>query len=187
MAVEIEAKMKVDGFDAVRQRLAACGAARLGSVLETNTFYDTAERALLAADKGLRLRHTRDDQSGREESILTYKGPQQKGALKAREEAEVKVDDGARAALLLRSLGYEPTISFQKRRESWELEGCKIELDEVPLLGRFIEIEGPDEATVMRVRERLGLADHPLIRTGYITMLARELKQRGDERRSITF
>jgi len=187
MPIEIEAKMKVERFDEVRRRLGESGARRVGEVLETNRFFDTPDRKLLAADKGLRLRTARDVEGGRERHIITVKGPQRQGELKSREETEVDVADAQDARRVLQALGYEPTLSFEKRRESWELGRCKIELDELPLLGRFVEIEGPDEPTVMRLREKLGLADRPLIKTPYIKMLADYLKERSDSRREITF
>jgi adenylate cyclase class 2 len=187
MPLEIEAKLKVSDFDAVRAALDDCGAKHIGAVLETNTFFDTADRSLLAQDKGLRIRRNRDLSSGRQQFVITVKGPAQAGAFKSREEAETNVDDGDRASTVLQALGYHPELSFEKRRESWTLDGCKIELDEVPILGRFVEIEGPDESTVNRVRERLGLSNLTPIKTGYISMLTRHLKEAGDTRKAITF
>ena len=187
MSLEIEAKMKVADFDAVRKALVVSGATHVGAVLETNTFFDTPDRALLAQDKGLRLRRTHDQRTAEEHFIITVKGPAQAGPLKTREEAETNVDDGARAAGVLKALGFFPELSFEKRRESWTLDGCKIELDELPILGRFVEIEGPNEPTVMRVRQRLGLSELPPIKTGYISMLTRHLQETRDSRKSITF
>jgi adenylate cyclase class 2 len=187
MPLEIEAKMKVPDFDAVRQALSASGAKHIGAVLEINTFFDTADRILLSQDKGLRLRRTRDQRTSQERFVITVKGPAQPGELKSRDEAETDVNDGDSASAVLMALGYAPELSFEKRRESWTLGGCKIELDELPLLGRFVEIEGPDEPTVMRVRQRLGLSNLPPIKTGYISMLARHLQETGDPRKSITF
>lgn len=187
MALELELKVKVPDFDAVRKALSDSGAKHVGSVLEINTFFDTPDKSLLAQDKGLRLRQTRDDRSGREGFVITVKGPAQPGAFKSREEAETDVDDGERAAGVLQALGYRPELSFEKRRESWTLGRCKIELDELPVLGRFVEIEGPDEATVAAARDRLGLTNLPSIKTGYISLLARHLKEIGDPRKTITF
>lgn len=187
MATEIEAKMKFDDFDALRERLSAAGAKRTGSALETNTFFDSPDRALVANDKGLRLRRSHDVQSGKEKFVITVKGPQQKSELKSREEAEMRVEDGEDAKAVLAALGFSPTLSFEKNRESWELDGCKIELDELPILGRFVEIEGPNQETVMRIREKLGLSHSALIRTGYITMLWRHLEETNDGRKSVTF
>jgi adenylate cyclase class 2 len=187
MSLELELKVKVQNFDAVRKALSEAGAKYVGAVLETNTFFDTPDKSLLAQDKGLRLRKTCDDHTGQEHFVITVKGPAQAGPFKSREEAETDVDDGDRAAGVLQALGYRPELSFEKRRESWTLEACKIELDELPILGRFVEIEGPDEPTVTRVRDRLGLANLPSIKTGYITMLACHLQETGDTRKAITF
>src|SRR5687767_8735008 len=141
MAVEIEAKMSVESFDAVRAKLRELGATVAGSHFEVNTFFDTAERGLLARGEGLRLRLNRDAATGHETYVVTYKGPRRPGPLKSREEIEFGVSPGAAAADLFERLGYQRTMSFEKRRETWELGGCKVELDEVPVLGRFIEVE----------------------------------------------
>jgi adenylate cyclase class 2 len=109
------------------------------------------------------------------------------GPLKSREEIEVEVSDPDAAASLVERLGYLRTLSFEKRRESWELEGCKVELDELPHLGKFVEIEGPDEASVMRVRERLGLASRPIVKSGYISLLMSHLQERGQTTREVRF
>jgi adenylate cyclase class 2 len=187
MPLELELKVKVQDFDALRKALAASGAKHIGAVLETNTFFDTPGKSLLAQDKGLRLRRTREQRTGQEHFVITVKGPALPGPFKSREEAETDVDDGARATGVLQALGYFPELSFEKRRESWTLEGCKIELDELPILGRFVEIEGPDEPTVTRVSERLDLSTLPPIKTSYISMLSRHLQETGDNRTSITF
>ena len=71
MPVEIEAKMKVADLGAVRARLQACGAQMQSIVLETNTFFDTEDRTLLARDQGLRLRHMRDVKTNAETAKAT--------------------------------------------------------------------------------------------------------------------
>ncbi len=187
MAVEIEAKMSVDSFDPVRSRLREAGAKPLGEHFEVNMFFDTEDRSLLAADEGLRLRLERDASSGRERHIVTWKGPRQMGALKSREEIELEVGGADAAVRLLERLGYLRTLSFEKRRESWNLGGCRVELDEVPHLGRFVEVEGPDEKTVLAVRERLGLSARPIMKGSYISMLMSYLQERGQTTKSVTF
>ena len=187
MGLEIEAKMKVDDFDAVRRKLVECGARRAGAVLETNVFFDTPDGSLVKADRGLRLRTSKDVETCLERFVITVKGPAQPGPFKRRDEFEVGVDAADRATDVLRSLGYELDLSFQKRRETWKTSGCTIELDELPILGRFVEIEGPDEASVARMREMLGLTTFESIKTGYITMLTRHLREHDDPRKSITF
>ena len=83
-------------------------------------------------------------------------------------------------------LGYEPTLSFQKRRETWMLDDCEVALDELPYLGTYVEIEGK-ERDIPIVREKLGLAGVPLISTGYISLLWRYLEDHKIANREITF
>ena len=55
--------------------------------------FDAANRALLRDDRGLRLRTNRNVETGEVEHVVTYKGPRQPGAMKSREELEVKVSE----------------------------------------------------------------------------------------------
>jgi adenylate cyclase class 2 len=174
MAVEIEAKMRVDDLAAVRERLRNAGARRTGEVVEENIFFDAPDHALRSAGSGLRLRRNRDVTSGKDHFVLTFKGPRQASELKVREEIETAIRSRDAMIAILARLGYRQELSFEKRRETWELSGCHVELDELPQIGRFVEIEGPDEATVIRVRESLGLGDAQLIKEPYVAMVARQ-------------
>ncbi len=179
--------MKVPDLALVRARLQELGGEPHGSVLETNTFFDTEDRSLLAKDQGLRLRHTRNTASGAEATILTYKGPRLHGALKSREEREVAVSSAKEAMALLESLGFSRVLTFQKRRENWTFQGCHVELDELPYLGVFVEIEGPKEQTVLKVREVLHLGDKPVMKASYIALLMTHLQEKGIMDRVVTF
>lgn len=186
MGVEIEAKMKVPDLAPIRETLRRRGATGGKLTEETNVFFDDAVGKLHSGDQGLRLRTNREAASGHETHVITYKGPRQPGPLKSREEIEVAVDDPGAAAHLFEKLGYARILSFEKRRESWELDGCKVELDELPVFGTFVEVEGPGEREVLAVRAALGLAGLPMIKKGYANMvgehLAREGKGVGDLR-----
>lgn len=185
MGLEIEAKMRVDDHDAIRARLRAAGARHVGNVLEINQFFDTPDRSLLSRDMGLRLRRTRDAATGAEGFVVTSKGPAGRGALKRRDEIEFSVSDAGAATRLFERLGFQSDLSFEKRRETWELDGCHVELDELPRLGRFVEIEGPSEDDILRVRDKLGLAQVELVRTSYIAMVASLMREVAE--RSLTF
>jgi adenylate cyclase, class 2 len=184
MAIETEAKMQVDDLAAVRRRLKAAGAKAAGSHLETNIFFDTPGAALRRADRGLRLRANRDTRTGRTVHVVTFKGPRKPGPLKRRKEIEFVVDDPDALVRVFAELGYVVTLRFPKRRESWTLGGCKIELDELPLLGTFVEIEGPRRAKIFSVRKRLGLDNRPLINGSYAALLAARL---GKGRKTVEF
>jgi adenylate cyclase class 2 len=187
MPIEIEAKMKVDDLAAMRQRLRECGADRIGEFFETNMFFDTRDRALLARDQGLRLRQKRDLASQRETVTLTFKGPRQAGQLKSREECELDVGNARDAINLLDRLGYQRVLTFEKKRQSWRLDDCAVELDELPHLGTFVEIEGPSEDVVLNVRQKLALSGRPHIAESYIAMLAKHLERQDIAERVIEF
>ncbi len=170
MATETEAKMKIDDLDAVRVTLRALGAKRVGLRFEINAFFDTTDRSLKSKDQGLRLRSMKHE-DGSETSVITFKGPALASQVKSREEIEFSIGNFDDAAALLAKLGYAPTLGFEKRRESWELDDCLVELDELPHLGTFVEIEGDTEARVLALRSRLSLDQFPLISKGYIRMI----------------
>lgn len=187
MAVEIEAKMKVDDLDAVRAKLREAGARRVGRDLEVNTFFDTEDRSLLATDEGLRVRKSQNADTGETSVVMTYKGPRHHGILKSREEVELPVGDLDAATELLSKLRFKIVLSFEKRRETWELEGCKVELDELPHLGTYVEIEGPAEAAVLKVRGMLGLNDRGLVKASYAALLGEYVQERGLGKKAVTF
>lgn len=187
MAVELEAKVKVDSHDPVRTMLLQLGAQRISRVLETNTFFDTPTRTLLSQDRGLRLRIKHDLERDTSKAVVTYKGPRQPGALKQREELEYEVSDAPAAAASFNALGFATELSFQKRRESWRVNACLVELDDMPILGTFVEIEGPTADEVESVRRALKLDALELINDSYIAMLVAELERRGVKDRVITF
>ena len=103
MAIEIEAKLKVDAHEPLRERLRNLGAVCTGRVKEHNHLFDSAGGELRAAGCGLRVRQCEvlAAAGGRHAATLTYKGPRQDAVLKVRQEIEVEVSDGAHAIALL--------------------------------------------------------------------------------------
>ncbi len=187
MAVEIEAKMKVDSFDAIRAKLAEVGAVRKGEAMETNIFFDTDDRSLLAADKGLRLRTTQPLPDGPAKHTITFKGPRQHGPLKSRDETELGATDAKDAIALLEVLGFNKVLSFEKKRQTWKLADCLVELDELPHLGLYVEVEGPKEDSVMKVRDSLQLGSRPIIKASYVALLMTYLQENGQSKRTVKF
>jgi len=176
MPTEIEAKFQVTDPEPLRQALRRLGAELRRRVLETNRIFDTADRRLLGADCGLRIRTQRRlDRAPNGQppaATLTYKGPRQAGDLKSREELEVCVSDAGALADILARLGFQPVIVYEKRRETWHVGTCEVSLDELPRLGWWLEVEGPDAAAVESVVQQLGLADTPPTRQTYVEMAA---------------
>lgn len=179
MPVEVEAKIKVDSHEAVLERLSSLRAMRICRVLETNHIFDNRDRTLLSSGRGLRVRICRAEDGNDPPATLTYKGPRIQGPLKTREEIEIATDDGEACKELIRALGFVEVLCFEKRRETWRLGDCTIELDEIPYLGRYIEIEGPDEAAVVQAQRALGFGECRTVRQSYISLLVEHCRRNG--------
>jgi len=177
LAVEIEAKMRLSDVAGLEQRLRAAGAELVIDLLEVNTFFDTPTGDLKAADEGLRVRLETSTDGSHVEATITHKGPRAHGRIKTRSENEVIVADANGAAQLLIALGYVSVLSFEKRRRRWKLDGCRVEMDTLPYLGDFVEIEGPSETAVLAVRRKLELDHLPMISASYISMLVTYLSE----------
>jgi adenylate cyclase class 2 len=171
MATETEAKLKVASHRVIRARLEHLGARCAGAVLETNHIFDSASRSMLAADEGLRVRRMDAIDGPDRTATLTYKGARASAAPKVRQEIELTIGDADAARSLLKALGFVEVFTFQKRRETWLLEHCHVELDELPYLGDYVEVEGPGTAEVHRALGQLGLADEPIVTASYVALL----------------
>ena len=88
---------------------------------------------------------------------------------------------------LLGELGYRHVLTFEKRRTRYTLDGCRIELDDLPVIGGFVEIEGPSDELVLAARDKLGLGEAPLIKSSYIAMLKTHLHEVGEDTDTIRF
>ena len=171
---EIEAKLKVDSFVLVEEKLAQLGAEFLGQLSQRDDYFDNAGSEMVKADKALRVRREKAGQS--EKVFLTYKGAREKGQFKTRREIEVEVGDADLTMQLLSELGYETAIVVEKKRQAWKLADCEIALDELDRLGCFVEIEGPSEQKIADVQKDLGLADLQHIRESYASLIAKKSK-----------
>ena len=175
MCTEIEAKLKVDSLSEVEHKLGDLGARFLGEQLQTDYFFDDVNATLINADKCLRLRKQMVEKS--ESYFLTYKGAKEKSNLKRRQEIESEINDADSIYKLLLALGYEQVLIVEKKRRLWQLGSCEVALDQLPLLGDFVEIEGPNEEEITNVQNSLGLTDLPHISKSYASLLKEHLQQ----------
>ncbi len=171
MALEIELKLQVESHDVVRERLRELGGLFDGVYLETNCMLDRPDGTLRKLGKGLRIRSMVCEQGQPLPATLTFKGPRQMGTVKTREEIEVEVSDPTSARCMFESLGFICVFEYQKRRERWRMASCRIELDQPPYLGYFVEIEGPDEQAIRAVQRELLLDSLSDVSPSYVHML----------------
>jgi adenylate cyclase class 2 len=178
MSIEIEVKIRLERPEPLRERLRQLGTPAGPPVLEINRIFDTADRRLLNADCGLRVREalplpaSPGAGSAVRPARLTFKGPRQAGNLKVREELETDVQNAAALIAILAQLDLREVVVFEKRRETWQVGPCIVTLDELPRLGWWTEIEGLHVRAVTDVQGRLGLADAAPVQESYVTMAA---------------
>lgn len=175
MCTEIEAKLKVDSLQEIAKKLAELGAEFLAEQLQTDYYFDDTNSQLTKTDRCLRLR--RQLIGGQETIFLTYKGPKEKDQFKKRQEIEIEVGDSDSAEKLLSALAYEKVLAFEKKRRIWRIGECEVALDNLPLLGSFVEIEGPDDKKIADVQRTLGLANLPHIAESYALLVEKKLQK----------
>ena len=171
---EVELKVEAD-HDAVRDRLAALDAEHLGSVTQTDTYYDAPHRNFAETDEAFRIR--RETSDGETHAELTYKGPKVDPHSKTREEIETVVESGENTDSIVRALGFEEAAVVTKERDRYRLDGYTVTLDTVDGAGEFVEVETEAEAIeaaregAMDVLAELGLDPGDQKRTSYLGLL----------------
>jgi len=172
MYVEIEVKLKVNSLAEVERKLDELGADFQAEQLQTDYLFDDANAMLIKTDRCLRLR--RQSVAGSERFFLTYKGAKEKSNFKKRQEIEIEIIEAQSTQKLLSALGYDKVMVVEKKRRLWQFGGCFVALDRLPLLGAFVEIEGPDDKTIADVQQSLGLADLTHIAKSYAQLTKEE-------------
>ena len=161
---ELEVKFYVNNLAAIEERLHKLGAQlEQPRTHEINLRFDTPGGDLARSFRVLRLRQ---DTAAR----LTFKGPAHEAdGVRVRQELEFVVSDFAMARAFLQALGYQVAMIYEKYRASYDLEGTHIALDEMPY-GNFVEIEGPDPATIQSINQRLGLDWTATVPASYVML-----------------
>lgn len=137
---EVEIKLCLGSVAEGRLRLRKAGfrVARR-RVLEQNVVFDTPGQALRRRGVALRLR------TSGARSLVTFKGPAERGKHKIRKEIEFELPRGGGPGLIqvLEALGYRPAFRYEKYRTEFVLAtgAGRAMLDETPV-GIFMELEG---------------------------------------------
>ena len=154
MGLEIERKYLHVDLQTLRQALVDNGAHCLGAHFECNWVFDTAQGALVAGGKLLRLRS--QEWQDKTRHLITLKLPAtEDGGFKVREERETEVADGAALQSILEGLGYTVAARYEKVREPWRMDTVEVELDALPFV-QVVELEGRAQ-DIARVEKRLNL------------------------------
>jgi adenylate cyclase class 2 len=144
--------------DRVREALARrCGEPE--RAFETTTWYEAGgDRAF----RSVRLRRGA-------KNTVTYKEKMRSDdRTKTRIEHTVEVDDLERTAEILRRLGFQETVCYERVRETFRAGGAEVCLDRMPF-GDFLEIEGT-LADIERIEKDFGLAARGRILASYLAL-----------------
>ena len=181
MYSEIEAKLKVDSLEEVETRLKELSAEFIEEQFQCDCHFDDASAALTNSDRCLRLRKQIAGEYTR--YFLTFKGAREQSNFKKRQEIEIEIADADSTEKLLTALGYGRTLSVEKKRRLWQFHGCEIALDELQLLGNFVEIEGPDDEIITEVQKILGLENLSHIPKSYASLIVDKLRHQINEQK----
>lgn len=164
---EIELKFSLESTGAVREQLRNLGFVSAGEVFESNIVFDTPAGALRASGRLLRLRCDR-------KTKLTWKEPHEDRALagryKARRESELELSDLETMRHIFHRMGYTHEWVYEKYREHWlRPDGAVAELDRLPHIGRFLELEAAPEA-IEELAAALGLDTSAGLKESYMAL-----------------
>jgi len=150
---EIEAKYRVTDHEQIMGQLCSSGAVLTCKTLQSDTFFDTTDNRLQCQGSGLRIRAITDLSGNTGDTfVITWKGPMDDDAkFKSRQEIEVGIESAEATTAIFKGLGFQPVATVEKERSSYTFMNCRVELDHLPLIGYFVEIEGPDTETIEEV------------------------------------
>ena len=144
--METERKYLHPPMQLVRSRLRQLCATTSGAHFESNVVLDNGELGV----SGSLLRLRTQEWPDRSRYVLTFKFRPPDAArleaqgIKAREELEIEVSDGALLATIFGHLGFRPVARYEKMREEWHLSvadhPCAVALDTLPF-AEVAEIE----------------------------------------------
>ena len=178
---EMEVKFYVRSLAKLEERLKASGAECVQPrVEEINLRFDTVDGSLAAIHSVLRLRQD-------EKVRLTYKGERRDvGGANTRTEIEFEAGDFDAAKAFLEALGYRVVTVYEKYRQTYDLEGMHVTLDELPY-GSFCEIEGSDPTRIYNLARRLGLNWEVRISASYLELFERLKAGRAPMAKNLVF
>jgi adenylate cyclase class 2 len=171
-AIEREVKLRFASVEDARAAVRAAGASpRAERRLQRDCLLDTPDGALRQRRSALRIRIEPS------KNVLTFKGPPQVSAVKAREEIETEVADAATLFRLLEQLGFEPWFRSEKYRTEFSFDDATIAIDETPI-GTFVEIEG-QESTIATMTRALGRSPEDYVLQSYYALYRDDCERRG--------
>jgi adenylate cyclase class 2 len=167
MKPEIEAKFLDVDHDQLRAKLTEIGAVcRQPMRLMKRKGYDFPDERLRHTQNGwVRVRDEGD------KITMSYKQLDNR-ELDGTKEVQLVIDSFEQADAFLKAVGLQASVYQETKRESWTWGACEIELDHWPWTKPYVEMEGPDEATLKELASKLGL-DWAAVKHGSVEIVYR--------------
>ncbi|MFH0961868.1 MAG: class IV adenylate cyclase [archaeon] len=148
----VETEVKILGINerAVESRLKALGARKIFDGRIDGLALDFPDGVLWKSGALLRLRKRGKN------SELTFKRVVSGKRTKRAVEIETDVSDFARAKRIFEALGLVEKWRISKHRTSYKLGKAEIEIDKLPGIPAYLEIEAESFGEIRRIAERLG-------------------------------
>ena len=189
--IEIEVKLRINDPIGLEKYLLDQGYILKETIRETDTYFDGGINGIKKSGQALRVRRIVDCVTGKEHSMITFKGEKLDRVSMARLELETGVENGDTAERILSALGFfpvQPTVI--KTRKILKYEDICACLDDVQGLGIFLELEIMAEsedtrpAALDRIEEILqsiGYSMADTTRVSYLSQLQKQAKESIDK------
>ncbi len=147
MKTEYEIRVLKVNIDEIEEKLKELGAIKKGEFHQKRYVYD-----LKPAEKGkwIRLRTNGIN------TTLTYKDIVS-NTIDGTKEVEIEVDDFEKSNELLERIGFMNRGYQENKRIHYILDRVEIDIDSWPLIDPYLEIEGPNEESVIETLKKLDL------------------------------
>ena len=149
---EVEVKILEINRNEIIKKLELLGAKKVFEGNVSALYYDFDNLILTKEDKTLRLR-----KKG-EKAELTFKQKISKDKAKIMDEHEIQIENFETTKKILESIGLKEIKRLDKHRLSYSLGNVHFELDTLPGIPTFLEIESEDLETVKKSVEKLELS-----------------------------
>lgn len=155
------------------------------STHETNTLYDTADRALRQKGMLLRLRKYGDRCTMTHKARPAPIAHAEADRHKRRIESETRIDDCEVMEGIFAALGFFPCFTYEKFRAEWSDGAGQLVIDRTPL-GTLAELEGAPE-WIDRIATGLGITRGEYIIDSYGTLFEQWRQKTGSPAKNMTY
>lgn len=179
--IEVEVKVPVENMKMIKEALLHEGFKYQTTVIETDTYFDSAHYDMRKHDKALRIRTTENLDNGMIAAQLNCKGPKLDHVSMTRKEIELEIKNPEKMKEILIELEFYPvSVEVKKTRTYYTKENITAVTDQVENLGNFLELEilvreeTEREAGLEVIRgmmQRLGCDWNEAVQKSYLSML----------------